>query len=60
MALRGLSNKNRLLGIVFSVGDVEYEGASKVAGFITPVPGGMFELICFDNIFSKLMIRILN
>lgn len=32
---------NRVEGRAGDVGDVEYESASRVAGFITPVPGGV-------------------
>ena len=32
------------------VGDVEYKEASKLAGYITPVPGGVGNMIIFDMI----------
>ncbi len=46
---------NVLGGRIF--GDVEFEGASKKAGFITPVPGGVGPLTCiflFNNLLKLL------
>ena len=43
--LRSDFNYEELGNCFFAVGDVDYESVRKVAGFITPVPGGTCDLV---------------